>query len=72
MQDYQTSPCINAGDPASPCGNEPAETTARIDMGYYGNTAEASKSSTATSVVFVKAGATGANNGTTWTDAWTD
>ncbi len=37
------SPCIDTGDPASPWANEPAPNFARINMGAYGNTAEASK-----------------------------
>jgi parallel beta-helix repeat protein len=39
-----TSPCIDAGDPASEYGNEPEPNGGRINMGAYGNTGEASKS----------------------------
>lgn len=42
--DEVTSPCINAGDPSSEYANEPAENGGRINIGRYGNTAEASKS----------------------------
>ena len=42
--DNVTSPCIDAGDPASPVGLEPAPNGGRIDMGAYGGTAEASMS----------------------------
>ncbi|MDP2896180.1 MAG: choice-of-anchor Q domain-containing protein [bacterium] len=35
------SPCIDAGDPASAFSNEPEPNGGRIDMGAYGNTAEA-------------------------------
>ncbi len=42
--DDVTSPCIDAGDPNSPLGAEPAPSGGRIDMGVYGGTAEASKS----------------------------
>jgi len=42
--DDVTSPCIDAGDPASPWGNEPYPNGGRINMGAYGNTREASKS----------------------------
>jgi hypothetical protein len=42
--DGVTSPCIDAGDPNSPVGDEPAPNGGRIDMGAYGGTAEASKS----------------------------
>jgi len=36
-----TSPCIDAGDPAAQCSNEPAPNGCRINMGAYGNNAEA-------------------------------
>ncbi len=39
------SPCIDAGDPASAYNNEPASNGGRINMGVYGNTAQASKTS---------------------------
>ena len=39
------SPCIDAGDPFGPFGNEPSPNGGRLNMGAYGNTAEASKSS---------------------------
>jgi hypothetical protein len=39
-----TSPCIDAGDPNSPVGDEPMPNGGRINMGAYGGTAEASKS----------------------------
>ena len=37
------SQCIDAGDPASPCDNEPhaADGTCRIDIGHLGNTPQA-------------------------------
>ena len=41
--DSQTSPCIDAGDTASAYGNEPAPNGGRVNMGTYGNTAQASK-----------------------------
>jgi hypothetical protein len=44
VKDNVTSPCINAGDQASPIGNEPFPNGGRINMGAYGGTAEASKS----------------------------
>ena len=40
--DDVTSPCINAGDPASDYSNQP-QPSRRIEMGAYGNTPEASK-----------------------------
>ncbi len=42
--DEVTSPCIDAGDPNSPVGDEPEPNGGRINMGAYGGTAEASKS----------------------------
>jgi hypothetical protein len=42
--DEVTSPCIDAGDPNSPIGEEPFPNGGRINMGAYGGTAEASKS----------------------------
>jgi len=42
--DATTSPCIDAGDPASPIGREPFPNGGIINMGAYGGTAEASKS----------------------------
>ena len=40
-----TSSCIDAGDPASAFGNEPAPNGSRINMGAYGNTSGATTSS---------------------------
>ena len=42
------SPCIDAGDPSSSYANEPEPNGARIDMGAYGNTSEATSRSTDT------------------------
>ncbi|MEW6622969.1 MAG: S-layer homology domain-containing protein [Bacillota bacterium] len=42
--DTVTSPCIDAGDPASDYSNEPTPNGGRINMGAYGNTVWASKS----------------------------
>ncbi len=39
------SPCIDAGDPSSPFSNEPKPNGARINMGAYGNTSEATSRS---------------------------
>jgi hypothetical protein len=44
FQDDQTSPCIDAGDPDTPFGDEPFPNGDRINMGAYGGTTEASKS----------------------------
>ena len=42
--DTVTSPCIDAGDPDSPVGDEPEPNGGRINMGAYGGTPEASQS----------------------------
>ncbi len=43
--DASTSPCIDAGNPGCPLGDEPNDVNnVRINMGAYGGTAEASKS----------------------------
>ena len=44
VMDDVSSPCIDAGDPNSPVGDEPVPNGARINMGAYGGTAEASMS----------------------------
>jgi hypothetical protein len=44
VKDAVTSPCIDAGDPNSPVGEEPFPNGGRINMGAYGGTAEASMS----------------------------
>jgi hypothetical protein len=41
------SPCIDAGMPSSPWGNEPEPNGGRINMGFDGNTSKASQSGTA-------------------------
>lgn len=41
--DNITSPCIDAGDPNFPVGDEPAPNGYRINMGAYGGTYQASK-----------------------------
>ncbi len=42
--DDVTSPCIDAGDPASPIGEEPEPNGRRINIGAYGGTNQASRS----------------------------
>lgn len=44
MLDAQTSPCIDAGDPAATYFLEPSPNGGRINMGAYGGTSQASKS----------------------------
>ena len=56
VTDGTNSPCIDAGDPASAFSNEPAgENGARVNMGAYGNTSQASKSTNAAPVVETQA-----------------
>ncbi|MBN2588706.1 MAG: S8 family serine peptidase [Sedimentisphaerales bacterium] len=45
INDDTTSPCIDTGNPSSDIGNEPESNGGRINMGFYGGTSEASKSS---------------------------
>jgi len=44
VKDSVDSPCIDAGDPNSDCSLEPAPNGDCINIGAYGNTAQASKS----------------------------
>jgi hypothetical protein len=44
LHDTLTSPCIDAGDPATPVGQEPAPNGGIINIGAYGGTTQASKS----------------------------
>ena len=44
--DTVSSPCLDRGDPASPFAAEPAPNGGRLNLGYDGNTAYASKSVT--------------------------
>ncbi len=44
VMDGVTSPCIDAGDPGTVVADEPAPNGGRINMGFYGGTAQASKS----------------------------
>ena len=45
VKDEVTSPCIDAGDPASDYSHEPEPNGKRVNLGGYGNSMEASKSS---------------------------
>lgn len=44
VKDLQHSPAIDAGDPAAPFGNEPQPNGARVNMGAFGHTGQASNS----------------------------
>ncbi len=48
LQDKATSPCIDAGNPSSPVGQEPLPNGGIINMGIYGGTGQASKSHSGT------------------------
>jgi hypothetical protein len=43
VRDAVASPCIDAGDPSSPVGDEPLSSGRIIDMGVYGGTAETAR-----------------------------
>jgi len=43
--DTTDSPCIDAGDPSIPVGDEPAPNGDLLNLGAYGRTVQASKSS---------------------------
>jgi len=51
--DEVTSPCIDAGDPNTPIGDEPFPNGGIVNMGAYGGTAEASKSYTLAKIIYV-------------------
>jgi hypothetical protein len=44
LRDTLASPCIDAGDPTTPVGQEPAPNGGLINVGVYGGTTQASKS----------------------------
>ncbi len=44
VRDLATSPCIDAGDPKNPVGDEPSPNGSIINIGAYGGTAETGKS----------------------------
>jgi len=53
VKDEVTSPCLDAGDPTSDWSNEPAGNGERINLGRYGNTPEASRSSSRGGTMFM-------------------
>ena len=52
--DDVTSPCIDAGDPNMPVGDEPEPNGGRINIGAYGGTAQASMSPGTEQIVYVQ------------------
>jgi hypothetical protein len=71
VMDGVHSPCIDAGD-TSPYANEPALNGGRINLGRYGNTAQASKSYVAIAGILGLNGAVVANNAAASVLAGTD
>ncbi|MHB8993862.1 MAG: Ig-like domain-containing protein [Armatimonadota bacterium] len=63
VADAASSPCIDAGDPTSTFSNEPSPNGGRINMGYDGNTAYASKSGDGPAPTIVAAGPSGTTVG---------
>jgi len=57
VYDQITSPCIDAGDPNFDYSDEPMENGGRVNIGRYGNTSEASKSSEVEGTVAILTGA---------------
>jgi parallel beta-helix repeat protein/predicted outer membrane repeat protein len=68
--DYTTSPCIDAGDPNIPVGNESEPNGGRINMGAYGGSPEASKSYILSKIIYVDDDAEGLNDGSSWQNAY--
>jgi hypothetical protein len=64
VTDTVTSPCIDAGDPTSSFANEPIPKGGRINIGCYGNTAEASKSTDTSTQYSIAVSASPAAGGT--------
>jgi len=54
VNDPEDSPCIDAGDPTDDEGDEPSPNGGTINMGAYGGTGEASKSSVAGVVIILR------------------
>jgi len=50
VADAADSPCLDAGNPATEFANESSPNGGRVNLGWYGNTAEASKSANISSV----------------------
>jgi len=53
VRDDVNSPCVDAGDPASDYSRETDKNGGRINMGAYGNTAEASRTDEASGAVML-------------------
>jgi hypothetical protein len=69
--DDVTSPCIDAGDPNSPVGEEPFPNGGRVNLGAYGGTAEASMSYLiGAKVIYVDDDAPAPGDGSSWQTAY--
>ena len=68
----KTSQCVDAGDPSSDFSNEPAPNGGRINLGAYGNTAEAQNSPTVKEAEewYVDASVSNSGHGTSWNTAF--
>jgi len=71
VRDGVTSPCIDAGDPRVPVGDEPLPNGGIINIGAYGGTTEASKTYLAGVVLYVDDDANEAGDGLSWATALT-
>jgi hypothetical protein len=54
VKDDETSPCVDAGDPSDAYALEPRANGGRVNIGLYGNTAQASKTLDAGTVLFLR------------------
>ncbi|MBN1360208.1 MAG: right-handed parallel beta-helix repeat-containing protein [Sedimentisphaerales bacterium] len=74
VMDDVTSPCIDAGDPTDPVADEPEPNGGRGNLGAYGGTTEASRSyfpdPGLIRIIYVDDDATGADNGSSWLNAY--
>ncbi len=71
VRDDVTSPCIDAGDPLVPVGDEPLPNGGIINIGAYGGTTEASKTYLGGVVFYVDDDANEAGDGLSWATALT-
>ncbi len=70
VQDDVTSPCIDAGDPIAPVGDEPVPNGGIVNLGAYGGTAEASKTYLGGMVLHVDDDMGNSGDGTSWAGAF--
>ena len=70
VNDTNTSPLVDAGAPTSVFTNEPAPNGGRVNIGRYGNTAEASKTPTNAAFTVISLNDGGIARGTNQTLRW--